>query len=530
MSFSLPPRIAALGVPLLLAGLAVADSRPPELAPPPRAYPMAVGIDRRVLVEIRDRNELLANLRHLSDEIGPRLTGSANLEKANRWAASRMKDAGLTNVRLEPWEIPVGWERGTATMKLIEPATGRGLHVAAMGWTPGTDGKVSGPVVILDAKTKDDLAKYKGKLKNAVVLRGPPADVKPVTDLSYGPPAPRKPDAPKPDSPKPDAPKSDAPPPKETPRPSLSELLAFRREVAAFLKAEGAAVLVTDAGKPHGLLVTTGAWREGDRGTPQDPMPGVFMAHEHYALLHRLATRPGDPPPARVEVEITNTFVPGPVTVYNTVGEVVGSETPDEFVVVGAHLDSWDLATGTTDNGTGSCVVLEAARAVAALAKAGYPPKRTIKFVLFSGEEQGLHGSKQFAKKHAAALPKMSAALVHDTGTGVVQGFGLQGREAVRAVLEPELETLKTVPGWKGVDLTSSGGTDHLSFEAAGVPGFACRQDIDEYRLTHHTQSDTFDKAKEPSLVQGAQCVTLAAVRIANLPGLLPRTKPAAKK
>lgn len=487
-----------------------------ELAPPPRAA-TASTLDRQVIEEIRHRNELLRNLRHLSDEIGSRLTGSANLEKANRWAADRMKDYGLVNVRLEPWEIPVGWERGTAKMRIVEPDTGRTLDIAARGWTPGTPGKITGPVVLFDVKTKEDLAKFKGKLRNAIVLRGPPTDVKPVTDLSYGPPRPRT-----------DTPSSGTkigPAPKETPRPSLSEMLAFRKEVSEFLKAEEAGVLVTDAGKPHGLLVTTGAWREGDRGTAQDPMPTVFMAHEHYALLHRLATRPGSPP-TRVEVEISNKFIPGPVTVYNTVGEVTGSEKPDEYVVVGAHLDSWDLASGTTDNGTGSCVVLEVARTVAALAKAGFPPKRTIKFVLFSGEEQGLHGSRQFAKKHKETMSKMSAALVHDTGTGVVQGFGLQGRDAVRKVLEPELVTLKSLPGWKGVDLASMGGTDHLSFEAVGVPGFACRQDMDEYRLTHHTQSDTFDKAKGDNLVQGAQCVAVAALRIANLPKLLPREKP----
>lgn len=485
-----------------------------ELAPAPRTISAGTVYDRKILDEVREHNQLLPNLRYLSDEIGPRLTGSANLEKANRWTAERMKEYGLTNVRLEPWEIPVGWERGTATMKLVEPDTGRGLTIAARGWTPGTLSKATGPVVVMEAKTKDDLAKYKGKLRNAIVLNGPPVDVKPVTDLTYGPPRPRT-----------EEPKKTEPAPKDPPRPSLSELQAFRRELATFLKSEEAAVMVTDAAKPHGLLITTGAWREGDRGTEQDPMPAVFMAHEHYALLHRLATRPGNPP-TRVEVEINNKFIPGPVTVYNTVGEVVGSEKPEEFVVVGAHLDSWDLATGTTDNGTGSCVVLEVARTVAALTNAGYPPKRTIKFVLFSGEEQGLHGSKQFAKKHKDELGKMSAAIVHDTGTGVVQGFGLQGREAVRKVLEPELEVLKTVPGWKGVDLASMGGTDHLSFEAAGVPGFACKQDMDEYRLTHHTQSDTFDKAKGANLIQGAQCVAVAAMRIANLPELLPREKP----
>jgi Zn-dependent M28 family amino/carboxypeptidase len=170
-------------------------------------------------------------------------------------------------------------------------------------------------------------------------------------------------------------------------------------------------------------------------------------------------------------------------------------------------------------------VVLEVARALASLAREGQPPERTIRFVLFSGEEQGLHGSKQYVKRHQQEMPRTSAALVHDTGTGKVYGLALQGRAAVRTVLEPELQSLKTVHGWKGLDLANTGGTDHLSFEAAGVPGFACRQEIDEYRLTHHTQSDTFDKAKPDNLTQGAQVLAIAAMRIANLPTLLPREK-----
>ena len=268
----------------------------------------------------------------------------------------------------------------------------------------------------------------------------------------------------------------------------------------------------------------TGSWPEGDRGTATDPLPMLFMAHETYTMLHRLATAKEGTKP-RVELEVTNKFIPGPITVYNTVGEITGSEKPDEFVVVGAHLDSWDLGTGATDNGTGSCTVLEIARTLGALAKAGIKPKRTIRFVLFTGEEQGLFGSKQYVKRHKDEMPKTSMALVHDTGTGKVRGFGLQGREAVRLILEPELESLKTIDGWKGLSLRGMGGTDHLSFEKEGVPGFACDQDMDEYRLTHHTQTDTFDHVKIPNLVQGAQVMAVTAMRVANLPDLLPRDK-----
>ena len=148
-----------------------------------------------------------------------------------------------------------------------------------------------------------------------------------------------------------------------------------------------------------------------------------------------------------------NKFIPGPVAVYNTVGEIRGTEKPDEFVVLGAHLDSWDLGQGTTDNGTGSCVVLEAARM---LAKSGIRPKRTIRFVLFTGEEQGLHGSKEYVKRHKDEMAKTSMVLVHDTGTGRVVGIGLQGRAAIKPILEKELVSLKEL-GVADIDLRRHG-------------------------------------------------------------------------
>jgi hypothetical protein len=298
--------------------------------------------------------------------------------------------------------------------------------------------------------------------------------------------------------------------------------MAFRRELTEFLRHEGAAVLLMDAAKPHGLLTMTGNWRGDDRVSGGEPLPSLFVAHEHYALLYRLAGRP-EPARTRAEVEISNTFVPGPIPVYNTVGEIRGTEKPDEFVVLGAHLDSWDLGQGTTDNGTGSSVVLEAARI---LVKSGVRPKRTIRFILFTGEEQGLHGSRAYVKQHEDEMARTSMALVHDTGTGRVVGIGLQGRAAVKPVLEKELASLKEL-GVTEIDLRGMGGSDHASFERAGVPGFAVRQDPAEYRFSHHSQSDTLDKAREPDLVQGAQVMAVTAVRVANLPQLLPREKPA---
>ena len=216
---------------------------------------------------------------------------------------------------------------------------------------------------------------------------------------------------------------------------------------------------------------------------------------------------------------MTNSFSDKAVEVYNTVGEIRGSEKPDEVVILGAHLDSWDLGTGSTDNGTGSMAVLEAARA---LVKSGVKPKRTIRFVLFTGEEEGLVGSKRYVDAHKNDLDKISAVLVHDTGTGKVLTLGLhdnyQDREIVDQVLAPLSELKLLEPS-----MARSFGTDHASFDDVGVPGFWCVQHGAEYSKTHHSQSDTFDKVWKDDLNQGAQVLAAWAYNTAQLPAMLPR-------
>jgi hypothetical protein len=467
----------------------------------------ALELDKKVLAEGKNGSEIMANLTHLSDVIGPRLTGSPALKRANEWTAGKMREYGLSNVHLEAWSIPIGWERGTASARIVEPDNGRSLSLASLGWSPGTKGKVTAAVVIVNAKNAGDLDQYKGKLKGTVVLLGEPSRVRSISQ----PPQQRTPPAP-----------GGANDP--TRRRMASGMMSFRRELMDFLSTEGAAAAFMDAGKPQGLLTTTGGWRGQERANAAEPIPTLYVAHEHYALLHRLASRPG-PARTRIELHVTNKFVPGPIAVYNTVGELPGSEKPDEFVILGAHLDSWDLAQGTTDNGTGSCAVLEAARL---LTKSGARPRRTVRFCLFTGEEQGLYGSKAYVKEHKDELPRISMCLVHDTGTGKVVGLGLQGRQVLQPTMQAELAGLKEL-GVTDINLRGMGGSDHASFEQAGVPGFAVQQDMNEYFLTHHSQSDTLDKAREADLMQGAQVMAVAARRVADLPFLLPRDKPEKK-
>jgi Zn-dependent M28 family amino/carboxypeptidase len=237
-------------------------------------------------------------------------------------------------------------------------------------------------------------------------------------------------------------------------------------------------------------------------------------------MLHRLASRPA-PQQTRMELEVTNKFIPGPLKVSNTIGEIRGSEKPDEVVVLGAHLDSWDLGQGAIDNGTGTCVVLEAARILAKCPA----PKRTIRFILFTGEEQGLHGSKAYTKQHKDELERISACLVHDTGTGKVLSLGWLGnREPLTKTLEAELETLKEL-GVSDVCARGFGGSDHVPFDKAGVPGMAFNQEIAGYRFGHHSQADTLELVREADLIQGVQVIALTAQRLANMEQLLPRMK-----
>jgi Zn-dependent M28 family amino/carboxypeptidase len=222
----------------------------------------------------------------------------------------------------------------------------------------------------------------------------------------------------------------------------------------------------------------------------------------------------------QAEVNLQGTFSGTPTTVYNTVAEIPGTEKADEVVILSAHLDSWDLGTGATDNGTGSMAVLEAARA---LQKSGLKPKRTIRFVLFTGEEQGLFGSREYVKKHKDELAKISGVLVDDSGTGKVLTIGLMGNYNARETVDRVLYPLADTAGIMEPTLRSEGGSDHVPFDEAGVPGFWCVQETAEYQKTHHSQADTLDRVRWDDLTQGAEVLAVFGYNTAQLPELLPR-------
>jgi hypothetical protein len=522
-----PPRTAArsrlwsrwLVLPALLAVfvfLPVSLAQPPAKQEPLSPEAQKAQLDQKIIAEAKSGSDIMANLTYLSDVIGPRLTGSAALKKANDWTAEKMKKYGLKKVHLEAWTMPEGWERGIAVGRVIEPNNGRTLTLASMGWTPGTKGKIQGDVVFIKAEKVADLDAYKGKLKGAIILRGPPAKLTPWNEIEkpgeslFGPTF----------------------RPGDKGKISREEQRAIFQAQAELLRKEGIAAILTDAGKHFNLLMTTGSWGGGfggggkDRPSAASKVPTLSVAHEHYAMLYRLATRPGKEK-TRIELEVTNKFIPGPIAVSNTIGEIPGSEKPDEYVIVGAHLDSWDLGQGSLDNGTGSSVVLETARI---LAKCGVAPKRTIRFILFTGEEQGLHGSRAYVKQHKDEMAKTMAAIVHDTGTGKVIGLGWMGkRDSLKEILEGELGALKDL-GVQDLNARGFGGSDHMSFSSAGVPACIFRQEIAGYRFAHHSQADTLELAREADLIQGAQVMAVTAMRLANMEKLLPREEGGKKK
>lgn len=461
---------------------------------------VATELEQKVITDTKSNSEIMANLTYLCDVIGPRLTGTAALKKANDWTAEKMKAYGLTNVHLESWELPEAWERGFARARVIEPDNQRVLQIASNAWSPGTNGEIEGDVIALTGTTQAELAPYKGKLKGAIIVMGPPVQLRDLADMEkpggvfYAPIAPRQPRG--------------------------SGGFFGNRFREDFATKEGAAVILHDASAPLGLLSTGSPWLGADRPSASNRLPSVTVVHEQYAMLYRLATRPA-PAKTRIQIEVSNKFVPGPVTVYNTVGEIRGSEKPDEVVVVGAHLDSWDLGQGTLDNGTGVAVVLETARQ---LARCGTPPKRTLRFILFTGEEQGLLGSNAYVKQHKAELPRISACVIHDTGTGKVTGLGWTNRPELKPVIENELAVLKEL-GVEQLVARSFPGSDHVPFERAGVPSCMFNQEIAGYRIAHHTSADTLDMAHEPDLIQGAQVMAVTALRLANREDLMPRKR-----
>jgi hypothetical protein len=452
-----------------------------------------------IIRQATDHSEVMKNLEYLSDVIGPRLTGSAAMRRANDWTAERFKSYGLT-AALEPWNFGVAWERGVANARLVAPFP-RAVTAESWAWTAGTGGKpLAGPVVMVNVSSPESLAVYKDRVKGAWLLTGQPATI-------WNPDGPLMTAA---DSAAVRARQNQPRVPLDTSAAAVAQRRQFAFDAPYMLKQAGALGRLTDGSKEQGLMNMSGS------PYAVSPLPNLVLAHEDFAQLARLIQNGVTP---RFEATVSNTIGTSPVQQYNTVAEIRGSEKPGQVVILGAHLDSWDLGTGATDNGTGSMVVLEAARAIA---QSGLKPKRTIRFILFSGEEEGLLGSAAYAAQHAATADSIQAVLVLDNGTGMITGQALQGRNEDEQLWKDLLAPVSSL-GAKNVRQGNKGGTDHLSFIPYGVPGWNFDQETRGYNHTHHSQVDTFDHAVGPDLVQASAVMAATAFELANLPTLLPR-------
>jgi Peptidase family M28 len=407
-------------------------------------------------------------LTELSDDIGARVTGTPAAARAVAWGVAKMKAVGLENVHEETWKMSSGWTRISAHAELVTPIRRR-LTIDSMGWVGSTPaGGVEAEVVPFNMFDLD------GELKNSSRWEG-----KVLVVVRRG-----------------------------TPPKDFSSLFA---RLGGFLQAAHRAHAVAIIGgqggsKPDEMHLT----HTGVLGFDVVyDIPVVSMAAEDQSQLERFLDAGRE---VRIKIDVQNRLTNGPIDAANVVGEIRGAQHPEQVLVVGAHLDSWDLAEGTTDNGVGVACVLAAAEAIA---NSGYKPKRTIRIVLFTGEEQGSLGSFAYVRLHSAEMANHLGALVLDSGQGPVKGFSLGGRNDLVTAFEQFARTLDAFGTMKVTDNVGRG-TDTEAFTIAGLPGIDVSQDSPDY--TWHSAADTLEAVKRDVLIQNATIMALTSYWIAGRP------------
>lgn len=480
------PRFSALALSLCTLGLlaqapSTTEKKPEkphfELGIPDKPFTSDVA---RLIKEVGDHQQAVSNLEEMSDSIGPRLTGSQRLRDAQKWAMNKLTSYGAVNVHEEGWDFGPSWTRGHDWARLTN-CNGTDLQINAMAWSPATKGAVKGEVVIAEANTMDELKALVPTLNGKIVMYGtlPKADPK-------------------------------------------MDRMAYYQQLMGIMREAKPAVVLRSSGRENGLMNMTGS---PSSRWGKTTAPTAFISGEHAHLLERLIKRGQHP---MVEIQIAGEASKEPVKSYNVVAEIKGSEWPDQVVIVGGHQDSWDLGTGATDNGTGTVVAMETLRAIKAL---GVAPKRTIRVILFTGEEEGLLGSEAYVKAHTDEMANIQAVLVDDMGTGQIQGWPDMEQEQWRGYLAQAMAPANNIGCNEIGAFIQPGDTDHWPFYQMGVPAFAAIQDpVDYMTTTHHSQADTFDHVRKDDLVQGAQAMAATAWMFANMTERVPHIAPAAKK
>ncbi|MBZ5508105.1 MAG: M20/M25/M40 family metallo-hydrolase [Acidobacteriia bacterium] len=481
----------------------------------------------------------------LMDQIGPRLTGSPNMKKANEWTRDKLKDFGLVNSHLEPWEpFGRGWSNDYVNVRMVSPDIAT-LIAYSKAWAPGTEGSIRGHVVRVNIRGPQDLAKYKGKLAGKIALVGDDPEVKPsveplserlnekmLADIEH------------------------YQIPSERVNPAFREFAQrarFLRQLNKFFEEEKVLAVIDHSRGAIGggtvFVQQAGSYKVGQTvATPQ-----ITLATEHWTRIARILSAKKD---VELELNVKNNFYDGPdsMTQNDTIAEIPGTDKKDEVVMLGAHLDSWHTGTGATDNGAGSIVMMEAVRILKAL---DLKPRRTIRIGLWSGEEQGLLGSEWYVQHHFGSRPeskdperkgdpsvrnrvngpmttkpeqqKVSVYFNVDNGSGKIRGVFMQENAAVQPIFEAWMKPFHDL-GMDTLTMRNTGGTDHLSFDATGIPGFQFIQDPLEYDTrTHHSNMDVYDRLQPEDLKQMAVIVASFVYMAAQRDQMFPR-KPIEKE
>jgi len=514
-------KLVGVSLALMLAALGVlaAEERPDEAT------------FWKIRQEATNRSQILQTLHVLTDVYGPRLTGSPNLKAAGEWAVQQMTSWGLKNAHLEPWDFGRdGWANERLTAHITAPVKDA-LVVEALAWTPSTTGVSRGQAVQITLPvrpTSADMTSFlegiKATIKGKMVLVGPHQSV-PVT---FNPVPLRREDA---DvvtllnAPPAQGPQAQQQPPAFAPNDPQRPLsnAQIQQQLNEFLLANGVLVRINDAGRDHGQIR---AFDNATRDVTKAP-PTVVMRNEDYGRISRLLA---DKRQVELELEIVNRSFPEGRTAYNTIAEIPGADKADEIVMLGGHLDSWHSATGATDNAIGCSVMMEAVRILTAI---GAKPRRTIRIALWSGEEQGLLGSRAYVRQHFGTFEdqkpeyaKLSAYLNMDSGTGRIRGLTAFGPAATATVLREATVSFKDL-GMLGATTTRSraaGGTDSTNFNAAGLPGINTVLDPIQYgTYTWHTNLDTYERVVEDDVKKAAIVLAGAVYHLAMRDELLPR-------
>jgi len=513
-------------------------------------------VDLEMMKKIREeglqRSQVMETLSWMTDVNGPRLSGSPGMKAANEWTRNKLTEWGLQNAHLEGFEFGRGWSFEYSSAHMIEPNYAP-LIAYPKAWTPGTNGVVKGEVVLLEVKTADDLEKYRGKLKGAIVFVAPAREVK----AQFKPQGERLTDEQLLKMANADAPGG----PmgrnmNEDVMRRIRETMELQRKRDEFFRSEAPAVIIEPSrpgrslsgdqmGDGGTVFVQGGGPR--DKNAPQ-AMPSMVMAVEHYNRIVRMIQKGQK---VKLEVNVAARFHDEDTKTYNTIAEIPGTDLKDEVVMLGGHLDSWHAGTGATDNAAGCAVTMEAVRILKTL---GVQPRRTIRIALWSGEEQGLLGSRAYVSEHFAsrqAQPgaqndpiammrsmnsgpltikpehsKISAYFNLDNGTGKIRGVYLQGNEAVRSIFRAWLAPFRDL-GAETLTIQNTGGTDHQAFDGVGIPGFQFIQDEVEYDArTHHSNMDVWDRIQADDMKQASVIMAAFVYNTAMRDEKLPR-KPA---